>query len=111
VRFVDTNVLLYAVSRDQQEQDKAAIANELLAGRDVALSVQVLQEFYVQSTRESRDDPLTHRQAAELVTAWTRFPVQETTVELVHAAMGTRDRFRLSYWDSAIIEAARLFGC
>ena len=111
MRFVDTNVLLYAVSRDPREQDKAAIANELLAGRDVGLSVQVLQEFYVQATRESRVDALTHRQAADLVTAWTRFPIQDTTVELVHAAMATRDRFRLSYWDAAIIEAARMLGC
>jgi predicted nucleic acid-binding protein len=111
VRFVDTNVLLYSVSRDPQERVKADTAIELLSGRDVALSVQVLQEFYVQATRESREDPLTHRQAAELVTAWTRFPVQETTTELVHAAMATRDRYRLSYWDSAIIEAARLIGC
>jgi predicted nucleic acid-binding protein len=45
VRFVDTNVLLYAVSRDPSEQDKADRANEILAGREVALSVQVLQEF------------------------------------------------------------------
>jgi len=111
VRFVDTNVLLYAISRDPQERGKAAIANELLAGRDVALSVQVLQEFYVQATRESRDDPLTHHQAMQLVSAYARFPVQATTIELVHAAMTTRDRFRLSYWDSAIIEAARMLGC
>jgi predicted nucleic acid-binding protein len=45
VRFVDTNVLLYAISRDPTEQDKAARANDILAARDVALSVQVLQEF------------------------------------------------------------------
>jgi predicted nucleic acid-binding protein len=51
VRFVDTNVLLYAISRDPTEQDKAARANDILAARDVALSVQVLQEFYVQATR------------------------------------------------------------
>ena len=56
VRFVDTNVLLYAVSRDPEEQDKAARANDILTARDVALSVQVLQEFYVQATRASRPD-------------------------------------------------------
>jgi predicted nucleic acid-binding protein len=59
VRFVDTNILLYAISRDPKEQDKAARANDILAARDVALSVQVLQEFYVQATRASRPDPLT----------------------------------------------------
>jgi predicted nucleic acid-binding protein len=54
VRFIDTNVLLYAISRDPAEQDKAKHANDILAERDLALSVQVLQEFYVRATRASR---------------------------------------------------------
>jgi len=60
VRFVDTNVLLYAVSRAEKERHKAAVAREILRHRDLALSVQVLQEFYVQSTRETRRDRLRH---------------------------------------------------
>jgi predicted nucleic acid-binding protein len=60
VQFVDTNVLLYAISRDPEEEQKAARANELLADGELGLSVQVLQEFYVQATRESRADRLTH---------------------------------------------------
>jgi predicted nucleic acid-binding protein len=111
VRFVDTNVLLYTISRDSEEREKAARANELLSGRDVGLSVQVLQEFYVQATRESRADRLTHEQAAALVDSFRRFPVQETTIGTVLAAMATRQRFRISYWDAAILEAARTLGC
>jgi len=111
VRFVDTNVLLYAVSRDPDEQAKAARANELLSRRDVGLSVQVLQEFYVQATRESRADRLTHEQAAALIDSFRRFPVQETTVGVMLAAISTRQRFRISYWDAAILEAARALGC
>jgi hypothetical protein len=34
------------ISRDPAEQDKAKRANDILADRDLALSVQVLQEFY-----------------------------------------------------------------
>lgn len=111
VRFVDTSVLLYAVSRDPGEQVKAERANALLASRDVALSVQVLQEFYVQATRASRPDPLRHDQAAALVESFTRFPVQALTVALVRAAMATRDRFGISYRDAAILEAGRALGC
>ncbi|MGH2913264.1 MAG: PIN domain-containing protein, partial [Solirubrobacteraceae bacterium] len=77
MRFVDTNVLLYAISRDPEEQAKARRANELLAQRDLALSVQVLQEFYVQATRESRKARLTHEQAAALVESFRRFPIQD----------------------------------
>jgi predicted nucleic acid-binding protein len=111
VRFADTNVLLYAISRDPKEQDKAARANELLAARDIALSVQVLQEFYVQATRASRPDPLTHKQAAGLVESFLRFPVLATTIELMLAAAATCQRFGVSYWDAAILEAARSLGC
>jgi predicted nucleic acid-binding protein len=111
VQFADTNVLLYAISRDPDEAPKARRANELLAAGDVGLSVQVLQEFYVQATRASRPDAITHDQATGLVEAWRRFPVQEMTLDLMVAAFETRQRFGISYWDAAIIEASRALGC
>lgn len=111
MRFVDTNILLYAISRNPAEGAKAERANKLLAERELALSVQVLQEFYVQSTRDTRTDRLTHEQAVALVESFRRFPIQETTAGLVLAAMSTRQRFGISYWDAAIIEAARSLGC
>lgn len=111
MRFADTNVLLYAISRDPEEQDKAERANDFLAGREIAISVQVLQEFYVQATRVSRSDPLTHEQAAKLVESFLRFPVVEITTDLMLAAMATRQRFGISYWDAAVLEAARSIGC
>lgn len=111
MRFVDTNVLLYAVSRKDQEREKAHRANVILTSRDLGLSVQVLQEFYVQATHDHRSDRITHEQAAALVRAFQRFPTQELTVGLVEAAMSTKQRFGISYWDAAIIEAARTLGC
>jgi len=71
----------------------------------------VLQECYVQATGRSRVDAITHEQAAGLVHAWRRFPVQPVTVDVVRAAMGTSERFGISYWDAAILEAARALGC
>jgi len=111
VRFADTNVLLYAISRDPQERTKAERANVLLAERDLALSVQVLQEFYVQATRTSRPDAIAHEDAVELVESFQRFPVASVTLEVMHAALATCNRFRISYWDAAILEAARSLGC
>lgn len=111
MRFVDTNVLLYAISQDSAERAKAARANEILAAGDIGLSVQVLQEFYVQATRASRMDAITHDQAAGLVEAWCRFPVQVTTVGVMGAALATRKRFGISYWDAAVLESARALGC
>ncbi len=111
VRFVDTNVLLYAVLRNEEEQAKAARANEILLGRDLALSVQVLQEFYAQATRESRPGRITHELATSAIDSLRRFPIQETTVDIVLSAIETGRRFTISYWDGAIIEAARALGC
>lgn len=111
MRFVDTNVLLYAVSTDPREQAKSAAAAEILSAGDLALSIQVLQEFFVQATRASRSDKLSHQQAAGLVESFLRFEVQETTSGLMLAAMGTRQRFGIPYWDAAILEAARIMKC
>ncbi len=111
MRFVDTNVLLYAISRDPAERSKAVRANEILAAGGIGLSVQVLQEFYVQATRVSRPDAITHEQATGLVGSWCRFPVQITTVAVMRAALATGLRFGISYWDAAILEAGRALGC
>jgi predicted nucleic acid-binding protein len=111
VRFADTNVLLYAISRDRDESIKAETANALLRQRDIALSVQVLQEFYVQATRRTRADAISPHDAAELVRSFRRFPTTPITTAIMDAAMGTHDRYQIAYWDAAILEAARAMGC
>lgn len=111
MRFADTNVLLYAISRDPAEHAKAERANELLGERDLGISVQVLQEFYVQATRATRPDAIAHDDAVQLIESFQRFPVAPITTALMHAAMRTRERFRISYWDAAILEAARALAC
>ena len=73
--------------------------------------MQVLQEFYIQATRQGRADAITHEQAVGLIQAWCRFPIQETTVGVMTAALATRRRFGVSYWDAAVIEAGRALGC
>ncbi|HEX5103117.1 MAG TPA: PIN domain-containing protein [Pirellulaceae bacterium] len=111
MRFIDTNVLLYRVSEDPTEREKSEIAGKLLQATDVALSVQVLQEFYVQATRATRANRLSHDEAQALIEAWLRMSVQEMTVAVLRAAVESSKRFRLSYWDAAIIESARALGC
>ena len=111
MRFVDTNVLLYAVSTAPDEQPKRQIALALLEADDLSLSVQVLQEFYVQATRASKPERLDHKRAALLIESFLRFPVQETTVPLMQAALAARERFQISYWDAAVVEATRTLGC
>jgi predicted nucleic acid-binding protein len=110
-KFLDTNVLLYSISTDPAEAVKRDTALALLDRTDISLSVQVLQEFYAQATRATRADRLPHDIAAGLVEEWLRFPVQETTVGVLRDALTIRHAHSLSYWDSAIIAAARALGC
>lgn len=109
--FLDTNILLYSISTDPAERSKRDVAIGLLERTDNVLSVQVMQEFYVQSTRASRNDALSHDVAVGLVTAWQRFVVVPSTVELLHLALELRGRYHWSYWDAAVVAAAKLAGC
>jgi predicted nucleic acid-binding protein len=109
--FLDTNILLYSISRDPAEAAKRERAIALLEHDDGALSVQVLQEFYVQATRPTRHDPLPHDIAVGLIAAWTRFRIQEITLRILTGALQIKVDHGFSYWDSAIIAAARALGC
>jgi predicted nucleic acid-binding protein len=109
--FLDTNILLYSISTTDEEAVKRARALQLLERDDCALSVQVLQEFYVQATRHSRVDALSHAVATGLIRTWLRFQVQENSVALLQEALEIKNSFGFSFWDSAVIAAARAIGC
>ena len=109
--FVDTDILIYAVSPAPPEADKRRIAQDLLTQDGLALSVQVLQEFYHQVTRPTRPHALTPEQAIRFVENVEHLFVQELTFDLFLAAASISRRFGLSYWDGAILAAARACGC
>jgi predicted nucleic acid-binding protein len=70
LRFLDTNILLYSISRDPTKTTKHDRAIALIDAGNNALSVQVLQEFYIQATRPTRPDPLPRDIAAGLIRTW-----------------------------------------
>jgi len=111
LRFLDTNILLYSISRDPAEARKRDCAIALIDAGGNALSVQVLQEFYVQATRPSRPDALPHDIAAALVRTWLRFKVHDISGPVMIGALEIKSAHSLSYWDSAIVAAARALGC
>ena len=86
-------------------------ALNLLNTGDLALSVQVLQEFYHQATRSNRLGAITQNHALEFIESIGHFPVQDVTLEVFRAGVAISQRFRLSYWDGAILAAARALGC
>jgi len=42
---------------------------------------------------------------------WLRFKVQETRLPVMINALEIKVRYGLSYWDAAIVAAARALGC
>jgi predicted nucleic acid-binding protein len=110
-RFVDTNILLYSISQDPAEARKRDIAVAVLDTDNIVLSVQVLQEFYVEATRATRQDALPHETAFRLIQTWLRFKVQEVTLAVMLGALEIKANYQLSYWDAAIVAAARALGC
>ena len=109
--FLDTNVLLYAVSTTPAEAPKRQLARYLLNEDDWTLSVQVLQEFYVQATRATRADRLALADAVALIASWERFTVQPVDAAVLHDALALHQAYPVSYWDAAILAAAQQSGC
>lgn len=110
--FVDSNVLVYAVSND--EPDKQSRAREIVARGFTdgcfAISTQVMLEVYVNVTRKAKIG-LSPLEAFEYVRALAEWTVIEMTPEMVLSALGLSQRAKISPWDAAILEAARQAGC
>ncbi len=109
--FLDTNILLYAISTTTAERAKRSLARYLLQDDDWTLSIQVLQEFYVQATRPSRPDNLMPSEAVELIRCWRRFTVQPINETVLDQALELHSNHPLSSWDAAIIAAAHTSDC
>jgi len=110
--FVDSNVLVYAVSKDEPEKQSRAREIVALGFTEgcFAISTQVMMEVYVNVTRKAKIG-LPSREALEYVRAFAEWPVVEMTPALVLAALGLAQRSSISPWDAAILEAARHAGC
>jgi len=108
--FVDTNVLLYAISGTRKDRAKKEVAGEILCRRDLGLSAQVMSEFYVNATR-GQNPPLEHGEAVEFLRTLARFPVLAVDSEIVFRALEIKERFQTSYWDACIIAAAQKLEC
>jgi len=107
--FLDTNVLIYAVSASPDESAKKERALELIEQIDFALSAQVLQEFYVNVTTKIAL-PLAPDDAVALLEQFKSFPIVWTDYPLIVSGIETALRFGVSYWDGAIIAAADRLG-
>lgn len=107
MRFVDTNILVYAEQPGTGAKHAAAcdLLRDLWAQRDGVVSAQVLQELFVTVTKKSRR-PYTAETAARLVANYAAWKVVPIDSRLVLAAIDIQQEAMLSYWDAAIVAAA-----
>jgi predicted nucleic acid-binding protein len=108
--FVDTNVLIYAHDKDASAKHEIAkgLLQELWSDRAGVLSVQVLQEFYVNVTRKI-PSPLS-KELARLVVNTYAIWCAETTPSEILAAFRIEDESRIGFWDALIISSAAKSG-
>ena len=103
---LDTNLLVYAFSKAPRDAAKKRIARDWLSREDWGVTVQVLQEFYVNAVRAPHG--LGHDDALALIEeiASSR-PVAAIDIPLMRHALQLKSRYRISYWDAAAHPDAR----
>lgn len=109
--FLDTNVLLYAVTTDPAFSDKRRRAVDILCRTDLAISAQVLAEFYANATKKMKlgIDPAAASEFLDEIIA--DMPCDPVDAALVTQGAAVSQRYQISYWDGAIIASARRMGC
>jgi len=105
--FVDTNVLVYA--HDRSAGKKYEIARDALldlweSGLGI-LSTQVLQEFFTAVTKKIAK-PMTTAAARQIIEDLLKWTVVINDGDSILAAVDILGRYKLSFWDSMIIQAA-----
>src|ERR1700692_636999 len=109
--FVDTNILIYAHDVDAKAKHEVAkgVLRELWSQRTGVLSMQVLQEFYVNVTRKIAS-PLPKDVARLVVNSYSIWCIETTPAELA-AAFRIEDEARIGFWDALIVASAAKSGC
>lgn len=104
--FIDSNVLIYAHdSKAKQKNEVAkAVLRELWSDGTGTLSMQVLQEFYVNVTRKI-PSPLPKDSARRVVNAYSPWCIETTPTE-ISVAFRVEDEARIGFWDALIVSSA-----
>lgn len=108
--FVDTNVLVYAFDRSAGEKRSTAVKllERLWVERTGCLSLQVLQEFYVTTTRKLSMPPGDAQAQVERLGKWK---LHRPSLEDVLEAIQVHRRLHISFWDALILRSASQLGC
>lgn len=103
--FLDSNILLYAASKDPADAAKSARSARLIAETNFGVSLQVAQEFYHNARLKARL-AITAAQAETIIGLLLARPLVVTDADLFAHARQLCERYQLCYWDAAIVAAA-----
>lgn len=111
-QFVDTNVLIYGhdVSAGEKHRQAATLIQKLWHDRQGCLSIQVLQEFYVNVTKKVAR-PLTTPDAIQIISDLSTWQVHSPSPADVLQAIRLQERYQINFWDAMIITSASRMGC
>ncbi len=111
-QFVDTHILVYAhdVTAGPKHARAKELINALWDNQMGCLSMQVLQEFYVISTRKVAQ-PLTAERAAAVIAELAAWRVHRPAVDDILDAIALQRRYGISFWDAMILQSALQLGC
>lgn len=109
--FVDTNVLVYAYDRSAgpKHERAQALIEELWNSGSGVLSTQVLQEFCV-NLRRKAGQPLPADAVRRLTQDYSSWEIVVNTADSVLQALDIEARYRISFWDALILQAAESSG-
>ncbi len=105
--FLDTNVLIYAASTKSENPRKHAVARALFADTAFCTSGQVLAEFIANRKKLSG---ITLAEVSAWINRISAFPVAAVDAAIVRAGLQMSERYKISYWDGAILAAAEQLG-
>jgi predicted nucleic acid-binding protein len=109
--FLDTNILLYAVSENPAEKEKALVCETIVRTISWAWSAQVAAEFFRAGTSPKQFKPMTSQEALVWIQTWMRYPIVPVDGSLVIEAIAIAQRFGIAYFDAQILAAAKKAGC
>jgi predicted nucleic acid-binding protein len=110
--FVDTNVLVYAhdITAGEKRDRASSLLADLWESAEGRLSVQVLQEFFVNVTRKI-PRPLDADTAASILADYSRWDVHSPGPEDVLDAIAIHRKEGVSFWDAMILRSATTLRC
>ncbi len=109
--FVDTNILVYAHDRGAgiKQQTARALIESLWQRRKGVISIQVLQEFYVNVRRKALN-PIKPKAARQLLADYMCWEVVINDGDSLLQAVELEARYKISFWDALILQAANSAG-